>query len=247
MADLLSKMALLATFEDMTKFLIILFILPVLNESALGAPTLFFESGRTYDRVCMNGFKYSEMFSSRDKIDEDLVKEVENRIDDFSREWQTIGPSLLKKLVDIFNKDFGRSQITIVLSACADAPSMSMPIILNVSRYLKNHKAGRSAKPLNRFPDLVFHELLHNWIGEHLIQGKSPILSELKDEDKVAGSHLHLFAIQKEVYKETGRGDLWEYTLEFFKEDKGAHGKALKIMQKIGSQKILQDLKQSIR
>ncbi|MFZ4405338.1 MAG: hypothetical protein ACOYOK_14660, partial [Pseudobdellovibrionaceae bacterium] len=57
------------------------------------------------------------------------------------------------------------------------------------------------------FADLVFHELLHTWVGEHLIR-PSPLFHKYENEARLTRNHLHLMAVQKLIYQKLNRDDL---------------------------------------
>jgi hypothetical protein len=82
---------------------------------------------------------------------------------------------------------------------------MSVPLLLNVRRFLDGPTQG-NPQPMFLFSGLVFHELLHPYIGRY-DRLESRLVEKYSGEPLVVLTHLHLTALMKGVYLKLGRAD----------------------------------------
>jgi hypothetical protein len=82
---------------------------------------------------------------------------------------------------------------------------MSVPLLINVRRFLDGPTQG-SPQPMFLFCALVFHELLHTYIGRY-DRLESKLIEKYSGEALVVLTHLHLAALMKRVYLKLGRAD----------------------------------------
>ena len=166
----------------------------------LKAPTLYFSYSYLYDSICGQ--------APGRTVDEAWSQETDEKTSQFESWWLAEEPALTGKLFEIYGKGFKRKELTATLSACPGSSSTSDPLVLVVNRYLKTYMPKFPAETQGfKFADQVFHELLHNWLEENLVR-PTPLLEKYKDEAQIVKNHLHLMAMQKEVYLSLKRDDL---------------------------------------
>ena len=116
--------------------------------------------------------------------------------------WIEEGEPLLRETVRLLKQPFGRLELSVALSL-SHLPSMSYPLVVNVKALL-----GTST-PWPEFFSVVHHELLHRYLNENFSPRlkSSPLLRKYLDqgEDRMVRAHLHLFAVQREVYSRLER------------------------------------------
>lgn len=225
------------------KFLI--FISLLIPLSAVATPKLYFTWANAYDRMCARGFDFSKVDQKSDdeKLKESWSIELKSRVSEFQKRWDEDSAELFKVLISEFKKDFSRIEYTASLSACAPAPSMPDPLVLNVSRYLKSFSTQKEEpKDMKLFVDVPFHELLHLWLFEHLAKG-TPLQVKYKNEKPGVVSHIHLFAMESLIYEKTHRGELWKEVQAFHLRMGGIHKRAMEILEKESRDVILKELK----
>lgn len=222
----------------------ILFIYLLIPLQTFAAPKLFFSWTNPYDKMCARGFDYSKVDENADsdKLKMSWSTELKNRVSEFQERWDKDSQILFKVLLNEFKKDFTRVEYSASLSACAVAPSMPNPLVLNVSRYLKTFWAPKEPKDMKYFVDVPFHELLHLWLSENLPK-ETPIITKHKNEKDGVISHIHLFAMQSLIYEKAGMEDNWKEVRAFILRHGGVHQRALELMEKEGRDKVLKELK----
>jgi len=166
-------------------------------------PKLFFEYSWLYDGVC----------SGETPVDSSWADEARDRTPEFQALWDRESPAVFQPIFDRFGYGLSRAELTATLSVCSKAPSMSHPLIINVSRFLKSYMGTRPPLGEDRFVDVVFHELLHSFVMEHLPRA-TPLLERYSGESKRARNHLHLMALQIYSYTQLGRTNALDW-LEF--------------------------------
>lgn len=188
-------------------------------------PKLFFSYSSLYDSICSQ--------TPDNKVDPAWAQEASERELEFQTLWETQGHEFMDKLIELFGYGFVRSEMTATLSVCENTPSYSDPLVLNVSRFLKSYQNGKPALAGFRFIELVFHELLHTFVGEHLNR-PTPLILKYKSEDRVTRNHLHLMAVQKYVYTAMNRTDLLDFLEKRYTTIKSpAYQRAWEIVTKI--------------
>jgi len=193
-------------------------------------PKLFFSYSSLYDANCPAEMRPSPA----------AVEEILTRTGEFAAAWQAQGPALMAALFNLTGKGFSRSELTATLSGCRDLPSISDPLVLNVTRYLRIERGAR-ARNLDQFVDLVFHEMLHTWVGENLPR-QTQLLHKYADESRLVRSHLHLMALQVMVYRRAGRTDLLSWIEVFYPSMSGEYPRAWEIVQVEGAEAFFAEL-----
>ena len=94
-----------------------------------------------------------------------------------------------------------RKEETVSLFLCRDFPAMANPLLIWGYPFLKS---ARPAGPLDvtAIGAIVFHEVLHLYVDD-LMAGRptSPGLEKHQTESQLVRVHLHLFAIEDQVYR----------------------------------------------
>jgi hypothetical protein len=225
----------------MKDFIFFLILIPF---NTFATPKLFFTWTNTYDKMCARSFDYSNIDQDADseKLKMSWSIELKNRVPEFQKKWDEESPALFRILINEFKKDFSRSEYTASLSACAPAPSMPDPLLLNVSRYLRAFWAPKEPKDMKLFVDIPFHELLHLWLFENLSQD-TPIKLKYKNEKIGVVSHIHLFAMESLIYEKANKADVWKEVHDFHMRMGGIHKRAMEILDKESREAILKEIR----
>lgn len=150
----------------------------------------------TFDRVCQRWLDA--------EIDRSWAHEIRAKAQSFQEYWDEEAPLLLGTTVREIGAPFRNRDATAVLTLCP-IPSMSVPLLLNVRRFLHGPTQGKP-QPMFLFSGLVFHELLHTYIGRY-DRLESRLVEKYSGEPLVVLTHLHLAALMKRVYLKLGRAD----------------------------------------
>jgi len=134
-------------------------------------------------------------------IQEEWKDDLRNNLPKFEQQWRSLGPALLAETEKITGKAFTQSEVTAHLTLC-DVPSDSfLGAVVNMRYALASFTP--TPVSLNYKVSVLFHELLHKFLREHLPE-QSPLLSEHQTENPRVLNHLHLLALEKAVYLQLG-------------------------------------------
>jgi len=136
------------------------------------------------------------------KIEPGWIQEVRAKIGSYQDFWDKEAPALLGTTVSEIGRPFRRKEVEAVLTLCTIS-SMSIPLLINVRRFMDGPTQGKP-HPMYMFSALVFHELLHAYIG-YYASLKSGLVEKYRNEQPVVLTHLHLMAVMKHVYLKLGR------------------------------------------
>jgi hypothetical protein len=136
------------------------------------------------------------------KIEPGWIQEVRAKIGSYQDFWNKEAPALLGMTVSEIGRPFRRKEVEAVLTLCT-VSSMSIPLLINVRRFMDGPTQGKP-QPMYMFSALVFHELLHTYIG-YYASLKSGLVEKYRNEQPVVLTHLHLMAVMKHVYLKLGR------------------------------------------
>jgi len=149
------------------------------------------------------------------KVDRELQRAFAQAFPALITAWQDQEQFLFDELFAVVPVGFTQPKRTAVI--CLSAPyggyGSKHFFFLFVRSFIEQELQMPWASSISRedaFVDLVFHELLHVWIDEH-INGKSALLLKYVDETSEVREHIHLMAIQKMVYLRLNRLDMIEY------------------------------------
>ena len=161
--------------------------------SSQGYPEITFEySYVPFDRACAEVAEY--------EIKPEWIEELNSRMDVFRQLWKERGPRLLALTVKETGIPFRQKEMQATMTLCR-FPSMSLPLLLNVRRYMAT-ATDDNPRAMPMFVALVFHELLHTYVFEHL--EASALLDKYEAEPFSVKSHVHLMALLKNAYLQLG-------------------------------------------
>ena len=138
------------------------------------------------------------------KIDQSWKNEVRSKVRSYQDFWDKEAPLLLGTTVSEIGKPFRRKEAVAVLTLCP-VPSMSVPLLINVRRFMDGPTQG-NPQPMFLFSALVFHELLHTYVGR-FDSLKSGLIEKHRNEPLLVLTHVHLMAVMKHVYLKLGRAE----------------------------------------
>lgn len=226
------------------KLCIFLCLMGVSYNSAAAArdiPKVFFEYGYPFDLMC-------SLSNPNSGITEELQDKARAFVQPVDRLWTTSGPQLLSNLTSIFDRGFARRELSATLILCPGFYGTSHPLIFNVFPYLKKETiSGSEGKIL---VNTIFHEIVHRYIDDvwgDKLEPKSlaplPLLIKYKAEDGFTLAHIHLFAIQKTVYKNLGKEGDWDEVVKWAKGiPQAGYQRALEIVENEGAEKFVFEL-----
>ena len=170
-----------------------------MTEKDFVIPKVVFEPGFSLDLAYPVNEKATTPF-------EEKWDELTDWIPEIQEEWESKEKRVLEITVNLLSKGFRRRELSAAL-ILSPLPSMSYPLVINVSTFLKSSK---DQKPRFYFFSTVYHELLHRYLNEGFsvdVLSSSPLLRKYIDrrEPRAVISHLHLFAVQKWVYLNIGK------------------------------------------
>src|SRR5688572_28647278 len=149
-------------------------------------------------------FEYSPFFDApcaeltKQPVEPEAVKELENRLDSFREYWRNDAPKLFGTTVKITGVTFQFRETKAALYLCQGLGySMSLPLLINM-RYFIVAIQGDRVSSMPQFSYLVFHETLHRYVSDlikSLPASTTPLLTKYRDEPLPVRVHLHLFAI----------------------------------------------------
>lgn len=210
-------------------FLFLSFTLSVAHSSEPTMPQLFFSYSWLYDSVVCE----------KTPVEPKWQAELDDKGESFERIWNEKGPILFKVLFDHTGLGFSRKEMTATFSVCPGKPSYSSPLVFNMTRFLDSYMSPKLSLGENEFVDLVFHELLHTWVVEHL--ENSQLRIKYKSELPSVKNHMHLMAIQKFVYLNLGRPDLVAMLEANYARIGGAYARSWEIVQAEGYETFLNE------
>ena len=128
------------------------------------------------------------------------IEELTGRVAEFQAAWNAQGPALLGAVIEETGKPFLQCEMRATMTLC-HYRSMSHPLLLNMRRFLRSTGEGEP-RSMSLFVGLVFHELLHTYVVDHL--NKSPLAEKYSEEPGSVISHIHLNALMKMAYLKLG-------------------------------------------
>ncbi len=145
------------------------------------------------------------------------AQKLDKILPDLQAAWNNAGPAMLKK-----------------------TPSMSMPLLINGNWFV-----SESPRPVDLVADIVSHELIHTYLVDNFRNRMpTPLLTKYRNEDGRVLSHLHLMAIQKEIYLELGLNARIEGVIKFDSEVlAGSYKRSWEIVNAEGADKFVEELK----
>jgi hypothetical protein len=177
--------------------LVVLSLLALVAKAERAYPEVTFQYSPVFDDACASATKQA--------IVPEAVKELQDRLPSFQETWRADAPQLLGAVPELTGVPFHFREAKAALVLCG-FPSMANPLMINVTRYLKATAKGPVA-PVTVFSNAILHEILHRYVTDWLdTRGHTtPLLTKYANEPKLVLDHLHLFAIERLVYRKLGR------------------------------------------
>lgn len=201
-------------------------------------------------------FQYSPFFDApcaeitKQPIEPEAVKELENRLDSFREYWRKDAPKLFGTTVKITGVKFQFRETKAALYLCQGfGYSMSIPLLINM-RYFIAAIQGERVSPMSQFSYLVFHETLHRYVSDRiksLPDSTTPLLTKYRGEPLPVRNHLHLYAIINGVYRKLERQKDLDAVIAFEQTLKSAPilKRAREIVDKEGAEAFLREIRKS--
>ena len=134
------------------------------------------------------------------------TRELHGRFQEFLQLWAAQGPPLLRAAVEATGRPFAFGETMAAMHHCPGLGTMSLPLLVNMRHYLHKPTTGELVDSLDRFPAVVFHELLHRYVVDLLgSQTATPLLRKYAAEPPLVRWHLHLMAIEEFAFRRLGR------------------------------------------
>lgn len=176
------------------------------------------------------------------EIKKEWKDDLHARVAAFQGVWNSEADALLGTAMQVVGKPFPHREMIATLTLCS-VMSMSGPLIINMRRFLQGPMGGQPASDM-LFASLVFHELLHTYVGAHR-QPTTPLLTEHQATFaafRLARTHVHLFALMQTVYEKLGRAaDL--QAIKTFSSPSPDYARAWALVDEIGADRWVAELK----
>jgi hypothetical protein len=163
---------------------------------AIPAVHLLYNSpnGTVFDRSCGGWLKT--------KVSTESIREAARRAPEFQALWDREGPTYLSATFAEIGLPFPYKEMQAALTVCPGIPSMSLPLMVSVTRFLPS---SSTRDPDSRFVEIVYHELMHTYTRE--VNAISALRKKYADEELVVLAHLHVMALEKFVLLKLGRAE----------------------------------------
>jgi hypothetical protein len=169
--------------------------------------------------------------------------DLEENSSRFHKLWDGTGPKLLTSTSALIKTRFGYHSKSVALFFCPHISSWSLPRIVPVWQYLPSTPKEKRWSD-SEFIDGVYHSQLHMLIFRTLKwRVSSPLLIKYKHEDLYTKTHLHLYAVQKEVYRQNGKNDIWKDVVARTKTLSKSYQRAIEIVELEGAEAFINELK----
>lgn len=180
-------------------------------------PEVTFEYSPVFDGICAE--------ITKQPVEPEAVKELEDRLDSFREQWRKDAPKLFGTTVKITGVKFQFRETKAALHLCQGwGYSMSLPLLINM-RYYITAIQGERVSPMPLFSYTVFHEILHRYVSDRmktLPDNATPLLTKYRAEPLPVRAHLYHLAIVDEVYRKLGRQKDLDAVIAFEQKSKAA-------------------------
>lgn len=136
----------------------------------------------------IDGFIFNKTFCNNARYDKYQYSKIINL-------WKNKGTELIKEMYHLFpniKNNVTNVDITLVSCDVSKIGAISHPLIFNIQNNLND----------NEIVAIIFHEYLHRYIMDNFNFHKLQSLqNDFKEENEVTKYHIHLVAIQNEIYR----------------------------------------------
>ncbi|MEM9840202.1 MAG: hypothetical protein AAF830_13740 [Pseudomonadota bacterium] len=162
--------------------------------------------------------------------------------------WAEVGSDLLQEVAEVVGMPFEFYEARANIFLCSGMPSLASPLIVSARSYVV---AGPNQKtqPLSVLTNTLWHEVVHRFIRDIVGPAETattPLLKKYADEKPVVRNHLHLIAIENQVYRRLGLGEHLQSVIAFDQSLRSAEAFAWarEIAEKEGDAAFVAELKQ---
>lgn len=178
-------------------------------------------------------------------IDTAAAEELRNRLEEFRTLWDKQGVPLMQETVRIIKQPFRFRETIVALHVCPALANTSLPLLVDMRRYLRAAPKGEHADWLERFPLIVWHEILHRYVVDLIGSTPStPLWKKYEAEPDRVRWHLHLMAIEVAVLRQMRKErELTKVHADYAKWT--SYKRALEIVEREGAEAFLAELRKS--
>ncbi len=141
---------------------------------------------------------------SGEAIKPEWVAELQSQLPEFRATWEAVGPSMLATVTALTGKSVEPLPRQVSLTLCNSPSQAIFGLSVNMRYVLRSFSP--EPVPLRYKADIVFHELLHEFVSRHT-PSSSALLLLHKSESRCVRNHLHLLALQKAVLLSLGHAE----------------------------------------
>jgi hypothetical protein len=156
------------------------------------------------------------------KPDPRVLKEIDDRIGEFSAAWAKDGPRLLQATEEIVARPFTFHETLATLHGCPDLPTMGLPLLINVVRFTRAYSVSAQAPsrvavlggevskqvlPMSEFVHDVWNEVTRRYvrsIRRNKPPAAMPLLQKYAGESIVTQRNLDQVALDQLVSERLG-------------------------------------------
>lgn len=195
---------------------------------------LYPPGGSLLDRLCATDFRVP--------VSDAAVAAAVRLRPELQRRWDADGPRYLKAATDEIGAPIAFREIQATLTVCLPA-STSVPLVVDVLPFLPT-STKRSADW--EFAEIVFHEILHTYVGPALSQ--SALMRKYEHEPPTTRYHLHVMAVEQMTLKKLDMSDrLAQIDHEYRTGPDSAYRRAWEIVQAEGYEAFILELQTALR
>lgn len=178
-------------------------------------------------------------------LDPSLMRaELEKELPPLQAVWDQTGPNLLRKSAEILNTTFAYTHDKTGVFLCPHLSDWSKPRLIPVWRYMPSIPAtdrGTDGEFVNAVLHAHLHMLVHRLMGWNFY---TPILEKYKFEEFQTKNHIHLYAVEKEVYRQLGMTKEWKEIEEPIRKESRQYTNALDIADKYPVAELIGEIRQ---
>ena len=203
----------------------------VAGAAAQDVPGVLYRYGSGVDVRCQAGFGGQTVIQTE-------VTALRAKMPAFQAAWDAQGPALLAEAQNLLGKKFRERGVVASFVFCRPIGSLAVPLTVDA-----NLAIGSESQPGHIITDIVFHELLHSFLFDHYRSiTQTGLALEYEDELPRVRAHLHLFAIEAQVYRALGRDDVLAEVIAFTSSLSGANARAWDIVGREGAAAFIAEL-----
>lgn len=134
------------------------------------------------------------------EVKPESVAEVVRRAPEFQALWDAEGPAYLRATLAEIGLPYPYRDVPAALTVCPGVRSMSLPLMINVRRFLA---AAPTRDPDWLLVETVYHELMHTYVRP--VNAESALRRKYAGEPPAVLNHLHVMALEKWALLKLGK------------------------------------------